>query len=123
MKKLGLIMALVLLSITGVFAQKKGKGQDKRVEKQAQQLKTDLDLNDDQYNKVLALLSKQPPMERMGEGMNREEMKAKRDEMKAKREAMNAEYKAILTANQYAKFQEIQKKRNEENRPRPEPRN
>lgn len=93
--------AFVLALSTVSFAQKQERG-DK--EKQVQKLKTELQLSDEQTAKVQAATQKRiAQMGTLKDGA-KEERKENRDKMKAAMDEYDTEMKAILTPEQYAKF-------------------
>ena len=111
-----LVMGLSLSAQTST--DKKDKGP--RVGCPIEQMTKELNLTDKQQSEIKAIFEA-----RMAEfDKNREAMKEKKEEMKANRETMKAEMekqraeddakiKAILTTEQYTKYQELQKNRPE----------
>ncbi|RAR69268.1 DUF4890 domain-containing protein [Flavobacterium aciduliphilum] len=121
MKKLFLV-ALAVVGMT-TFAQEPKRDMkekltpEQRVEFQVKKMAKDLSLTDKQIEQVRALVKKEvdkreakrAEMEaRRAENQRptKEEKDARRDEMKANAEAMKAEMKKILTAEQYAKWEQ-----------------
>lgn len=131
MKKVLLIVVLFL----GVFSfaqAQRGTGQRpsqtagaraqmspaERIENQVKQMKERLVLTDDQTVKVKDILTKYSENQRAafkkakesGQEVDREKM---REEMKATMEKQNGEIKALLTAEQKAKYEAMMKEREE----------
>ena len=125
MKKL-IFAAFALIFSVGMFAQQPQRGErrefkpEEMATRQAEHMKTELSLDDEQYKSVYTLFLKRNE-EMKKEFANRQEgqqvdREARRAEMIKKQEAMNAELKKILTAEQYTKYQEMQKKEQERRR-------
>lgn len=70
------------------------------------QMKEELGLSQDQMLKIEAMHNKHRAERKVQMDKSREVMKQNIEQMKAKKEARNAEMKAILTPEQYAKWQE-----------------
>jgi protein CpxP len=107
MKKLTILAVLLFAVIGSVFAQKGGEVKmDPKVkaEKMSQKLKADLDLNEEQYNQLLALNLENTETREAHRAEMKAEMEAKRAAMKAEREAYAANLKSILTDEQYIKY-------------------
>lgn len=83
-------------------------------------LKKELNLNDKQYKSVYKLYLKhgEEMKARRDKGQQDQQVdrEARREEMKKNQEAMNAEMKKILTAEQYTKYEEMQKKQQQRQR-------
>ena len=114
------VLACALLSFAGqnAFAQQRGGWGDgpqgerpdpaQMAKRQADQMKTELKLTDDQYTKVLNLYKKQSEdMQKMMQSGDRPD----RESMQASREKYNAEIKKVLTDDQYKKWSELEKNR------------
>lgn len=125
MKKL-IFAAFALIFSVSMFAQQPQRGDrrefkpEEMATRQAEHMKQELALDDEQYQSVYALflkrneeMKKQFANRQEGQQVDRE---ARRAEMIKKQEAMNAELKKILTAEQYTKYQEMQKKEQERRR-------
>ena len=125
MKKL-IFAAFALIFSVSMFAQQPQRGErrefkpEEMATRQAEHMKQELALDDEQYQSVYALflkrneeMKKQFANRQEGQQVDRE---ARRAEMIKKQEAMNAELKKILTAEQYTKYQEMQKKEQERRR-------
>jgi len=122
MKQRMIFLAITLFITTMVVAQppQGGGGREfnpeEMVKRQTEQMVKDLGLNDTQKTKVEAINKKYST--KMGEifqsaGGDREKA---REKMKAMRTEKNVELKGVLTAEQYTKFEELEKKRMEERR-------
>ncbi len=111
MKKINLVLTAILFSVgVSAFAQRGGGDHQKmdpaeRVEKRTEKMKTELNLNEQQYKDLLALNTAQSGKMQAERKAHQEEMKAKREAMKAEHEAYEAKLKTILTPDQYAKHQ------------------
>ena len=125
MKRMILAAFALVLSVS-IFAQQPQRGErrefkpEEMATMQADRMKKDLNLDDKQYQSVYNLFLKRGeemkaqfarPQE--GQQVDRE---ARRAEMQKKQEAMQAELKKILTPEQYAKYEEMQKKEAERRR-------
>ena len=125
MKRMILAAFALVLSVS-IFAQQPQRGErrefkpEEMATMQADRMKKDLNLDDKQYQSVYNLFLKRgeemkaqfaKPQE--GQQIDRE---ARRAEMQKKQEAMQAELKKILTPEQYAKYEEMQKKEAERRR-------
>ena len=126
MKKL-VFMALLIVGITAFAQEKREERKEKlspeqRVNFQVKKITKDLNLNEKQIEQVKALVSKEvekreakrAEMEAKREGQTRpskKEMEARKTEMKANQEAMKSEMKKILTAEQFTKWEEKQKRK------------
>jgi len=103
--------ALFIISGGNAFAQQRGgwgNGQQGErpdpaqiAKRQADQMKTDLKLSEDQYSKVLDIFKKQ--YEDMQKFMQNGE-RMDRESMTSYREKMNSSIKSILTEDQYKKW-------------------
>lgn len=123
MKKF-LLIAFAMVFSMSIFAQgpQRGKHREFNPEKmathQADRLKKELDLNEKQYQSVYDLYLKRAE-EMKALFANRQEgqkpnHEARREEMKKQQEALEASLKEILTKKQFAKYQEMQKKKLEQ---------
>ncbi|MBQ2969117.1 MAG: DUF4890 domain-containing protein [Bacteroidaceae bacterium] len=131
MKKF-LFAAVALIFSASLFAQAPQRGErrefkpEEMATRQADGMKKELGLNDEQYKSVYDLYLKRG-----------EEMKARRDkaqqgqqvdretrraEMQKQQQAMNAELKKVLTPEQYTKYEEMQKKQQQKRREQGGPR-
>ena len=125
MKRMILAAFALVLSVS-IFAQQPQRGERREFKPedmatmQADRMKKDLNLDDKQYKSVYNLFLKRGeemkaqfarPQE--GQQVDRE---ARRAEMQKQQEAMQAELKKILTPEQYAKYEEMQKKEAERRR-------
>lgn len=110
MKQLVIAFCMMLMG-TGLFGQPQGRpSTEERAKQQTARLKTELALTADQEKKVYDLyLASGKKMEeaRQSAQGDREAMRAKMDEM---RKDQDTKIKGILTATQYTKYQELQKK-------------
>jgi periplasmic protein CpxP/Spy len=107
MKKLTILTVLLFTVMGSIFAQK-GKevkiDPKERAEKMSQRLKTDLNLNEEQYAKLLALNTEKAVKREAQSKEMKSEMDAKRENAKAEREAYTKKLKSILTDEQYIKY-------------------
>lgn len=118
MKKITTLLCLGIISL-GACAQPQGKpSAEDRAKNQTERLKKELSLNSDQEKKVYNLYIESG--KKMEE--NRKSDKEDRDAMHAKMEKMrkdeNDKLKTILTPEQFTKYQELQKKMDEERKER-----
>jgi Spy/CpxP family protein refolding chaperone len=102
-------VALMMVSLAG-FAQ---KSPEQRVEKQVQKLKTELQLSDDQTAKVQATTQKRADQVQTMRNGSKENKRENRAKLKTTMEEYDAEMKAILTPEQYTKFEEIREDKKE----------
>ena len=125
MKKI-ILAAFALVFSMSIFAQQPQRGERREFKPeematlQADRMKKDLDLNEEQYKALYNFYLKR------GEEMKKERAKfqegqqidreALRAEMAKRQEAQNAELKKILTEEQYKKYEELQKKEQERRR-------
>lgn len=137
MKKL-LILAFVVIGMTTFAQEKDGKGAvrmnvdpSKRAEMQAQKMKADLGLNDDQTAQIKTFLTQQikereakraemQTLRASGQQPTEEQKKEMRSKMESERNAMNDQMKKTLTPEQFTKWKsnmEIRKEKIENNRP------
>ncbi len=93
--------AFVLALSTVSFAQKHDRGNG---EKQVQKLKTELQLSDEQTAKVQAATQKRVAQMETFKDSAKQERKENMGKMKTAMDEYDAEMKAILTPEQYAKF-------------------
>lgn len=108
MKKIMLMLFVVAMASVNVMAQddKDGKkSPEERADMMIKKMTKDLVLTADQQAKMKALILK-----------NEQEREARKKEEKARKEKMHAEMKAILTAEQYKKFEQ---KRNDKKKEHP----
>lgn len=117
MKNASVLFICMLITGFSAMAQRGGGGNNQdpkaRAEAQAKVMKVDLNLNDAQYQKVLALNLAQAEKAAAKRTEAKEEMQDRREAMKAAREAYQAELKNILTPEQMKKQEEITKERME----------
>ncbi len=97
-------IALMMFSLVG-FAQK--------VEKQVEKLKTELQLSDDQTAKVQAASQKRADQIKTIRDGSKERKGENRGKLKTMMDEYDAEMKAILTPEQYTKFEEIREDKKE----------
>jgi periplasmic protein CpxP/Spy len=121
MKRTILFLSLILLVFSGSFAQppQGGGGRFNPEERQKQQLemmKKELSLTPEQTTKVEALNKETGEKMRALFEANSGDRDKAREKMRAVREESDTKLKAILTAEQYTKWQEIEKKMREERR-------
>lgn len=111
MKKSLVYLAAGLFLSFGVLAQRSGNrpSPKDRAERQAKVMKVDLDLNESQYEQVVALYQRQA--EKM-----KAEMQDRREEMREAREAHKAELQKILTKEQFEKHEAMMKERMQKQR-------
>lgn len=113
MKNLGkrLVMAAMVFGMTTAMAQKGGEREkltpEQKVDKRIEHLDKQVGLDDKQKQSVRALSLKQ--MEERE--VLRKEMKAVKAKMKAQREVHHKDLRALLTAEQVAKMEELKKER------------
>jgi periplasmic protein CpxP/Spy len=101
MKKAILTVAFGLFLSISASAQQgrmQNASPEERAEMMTKRMKKELDLNEDQYKKILAIHTQKAK----ANGGNREGM---REQKKEEKEAYKAEMKAILNAEQYAAFE------------------
>lgn len=106
MKQLSALLFALLFSSTFLFGQQqKGGDPEERIEQMNKKMKTELDLNADQYAKV-SEVNKAFVYETM-------ELRGpdNRDAMKAARDAYMVKMEGILTQEQMTKFKEMQQER------------
>lgn len=121
MKKL-FLLALMAVGIT-TFAQEKGEGrkerltQEQRVDLQVKKLTTDLSLNENQVKQVRELVTNQAEKREAkraekdakkldGQKLSNEDKEGMKTKMQEEQKATKAEMKKILTAEQYAKWEQ-----------------
>ena len=141
MKKL-LVMALMVVG-TATFAQQKegqlsgnGRGKaepSKRAEMQAQKMKADLGLNEEQTTEITLFLTKQVKereakraeilaLRESGKQPTDDQIKEMRSKMESERNAMNDQMKKILTPQQFEKWKgnlEARKEKMEKSKAQP----
>lgn len=105
MKKMVLLVAVALMGCGLANAQQRGGGRPQMsVEDQVKNLKKELNLTDDQTQKVTALYTDfEKKMKEAGQGS--------REQMRAQREKLNQQVEALLTDEQKKVFQEKQAQR------------
>lgn len=117
MKKASVLFISLLFVGFAATAQRGGDGNrpdpKARAEAQAKIMKVDLNLDETQYQKVLALNLAQAEKAIAKRAEMKDEMEAKREAMKAERQAYQAELKNILTAEQLKKHEEMVQERME----------
>ena len=136
MKKL-LVLALMVVGMTTFAQEKDGKGGNrmpdpaKRAEMQAQKMKTDLSLNDEQTTQIKNLLTQQvkdreakraemQALRSSGKELTEDQKKEMRSKMEAERNGMNDQMKKILSPEQFEKWKgnmNARKEKFENNRP------
>ncbi len=110
MKKLVLSAAFIVLGTFAMAQTEKfqkmdpAKMEQKRAEKM-QKMKADLGLSDDQVAKIKALQDKKMEERKANAPQLQAERAAKAEQFKAKKEQYKAEMKAILTPEQYQKWE------------------
>lgn len=116
MKKI-VLAAIALVFSASIFAQAPQRGErrefkpEEMAKHQTDRMKKELNLTDEQYKSVYALFIKQgEEMKALHAKREQSQPETRREEMKKQREAMNAEMKKILTAEQYTKYEEMQKR-------------
>ena len=114
MKKI--LMAIVaLMMTTGAFAQGFGGGQfnpEDMAKRQVDRIKETCQTSDEQTKQIYDLyLAQQKQMMAQMDSIRQAggQFQFNREDMQARREAMNEKIKAILTPEQYAKYEEMQK--------------
>src|SRR5690606_10577670 len=103
MKKV--VFAAVLFA-AGTFAMAQQSVATDSQQAEMAKMKAELGLSQDQMLKIEAMHNKHRAERKVQMDKSREAMKQNMEQMKAKKEARNAEMKAILTPEQYAKWQE-----------------
>jgi Spy/CpxP family protein refolding chaperone len=139
MKKVFIVLFLLLSVAAASVAQERGEGQrpqsgqrpprmnpDEMVKRQTEMMVKELGLNKDQEAKVAAINKKYQEKTSGMWGQMRDADQSKRDEMRQKMQAIQQEkakeIKALLTAEQAKKYDEMEKRRQEmmQNRRGPE---
>jgi hypothetical protein len=114
MKKLT-ILAVLLFTVMGSVFSQRGKevkmDPKEKAEKISQRLKTDLNLNEEQYSNLLVLNTEKAVKREAQHKEMKSEMDAKRAVVKTEREAYNTNLKSILTDKQYIKYLETRRER------------
>lgn len=117
MKKVSVLFICLLIAGFSATAQRGGNGNrpspEERAERQAKLMKVDLNLDEAQYQKLLALNLKQAKKATAKRTEKREEMEQQREAMKAERDAYQAELKTLLTPEQFEKHEAMMKEREE----------
>jgi Spy/CpxP family protein refolding chaperone len=106
MKKLLATCLILTIGFTAATAQRQGGGGERMI----QMYKDSLNLTDKQFDSVKAIVKDYQSQRReimMDQEMSREDKMAK---SKPITEARNSRLKNVLTADQYAKFQDMEKK-------------
>lgn len=106
MKKqiLTVALALILGTATGMAQEKKGNNEGRKGNR-VEQMVSELGLDEKQAAQFKAIMDENKPMKQNGEE------RPSREEMEKKRSEMDAKVKAILTEEQYKKYQEMRKQR------------
>ncbi len=129
MKKL-LILAFMVVGMTTFAQEKNGNGESrmpdpaKRAEMQAQKMKADLGLNDDQTAQIKVFLTQQvkereakraemQALRASGQQPTEDQKKEMRSKMEVERNAMNDQMKKILTPEQFTKWKSAMEVRKE----------
>lgn len=122
MKKIIFAAIALFFSVT-MFAQAPQRGErrefkpEEMATRMADNMKKELDLNDEQYKSVYDLYLKRGKemKARYNKGQEGKQVDrdTRREEMKKQQEAMNSELKKILTSEQYAKYEEMLKKQHQ----------
>jgi Spy/CpxP family protein refolding chaperone len=108
MRKLMLAaIAVVFVCSTALGQQRQRPSSDDIAKKQTEQMTKNLSLTDDQKAKVDAINLKYAKKQEEAFKSSKEDREAKREEMKKTRDAKDSELKAVLTADQYTKYQQI----------------
>ncbi len=123
MRKLCLAF-MVLAFAVSTFAQAPHRGErrefkpEEMATRQADYMKKELSLNDEQYKAVYKLFLKRGEETKAQRSKAQEGQQADREARRAamlkSREAMTTELKQILTAEQYTKYEELQQKRQQQ---------
>ncbi|MFC4672230.1 DUF4890 domain-containing protein [Dysgonomonas termitidis] len=117
MKKLVLFLTIVLFTTSGVFAQQRQRATpEERAKRQTETLVKELGLNDDQQKKVYEInLKFAQPLADQSKETDREKIRAQFQKIQEER---TAAIKAVLTEDQQKKFDEHQKKMQDNRRRR-----
>lgn len=112
MKKVILGLAFLGLGTFAMAQQKEAKKMDKvdfaqKQEQKLQKMKSELGLNDAQVAKIKAIQERRREEMSANLEARKADRTAKMEEMKAKREKNDAEMKAILTPEQYTRWEAI----------------
>ncbi|MDR1714812.1 MAG: DUF4890 domain-containing protein [Dysgonomonas sp.] len=115
MKKLVLFLTIVLFATSGVFAQQRQRATpEERAKRQTETLVKELSLTEDQQKKVYEInLKFAQPLADQGKETDREKLRA---QFQKNQEERTAAIKAVLTEDQQKKFDEHQKKMQDERR-------
>ncbi len=120
MKRIGLLLAALILGTTAIMAQPGGQRNfdpEEMAKRQTAQLKEALDLNQDQEKKVYDLnLETGKEMRALREKNQGGGWEAMREDMTKIREGQDKKMKAILTDDQWVKYQKYQQERRERRR-------
>lgn len=126
MKKLVLIVAVAILTMGSVFAQPEQRDPAARLQREIENLTTELGLTKDQVAKVTPIVSDAQKKQaeafaKMREGGNIDREKMREERMKMMAET-DQKLKAVITAEQFVKLDAFRKKQAEERRKRMEQR-
>lgn len=109
MRKIVLIAAIAIMGFGSMSAQR-GGGKRMSVEEQVTAMTKELNLTADQQKKITALYTD-------FQKKRTENTQTSREQMRAERDNLNKQVKAVLTANQQKKFDEMMQKRRGGGRP------
>ncbi|WP_215226607.1 DUF4890 domain-containing protein [Echinicola shivajiensis] len=122
MKKIMFLLAILTATVLQSEAQQRqGRGEmdpEKMAERVAGHMEKELELSEDQKKEVYALFLESSKKRMEMRNQEKEEREAAREQMKADREAQQAKLKEILSEEQFAKWEEMQKKMQERMRER-----
>ncbi len=120
MKRIGLLLTALILGATAIMAQPGGQRNldpEEMAKRQTAQLKEALDLNQDQEKKVYDLnLETSKEMRALREKNQGAGWESMRDDMTKIREGQNKKMKAILTEDQWGKYEKYLEERRERRR-------
>jgi len=118
MKKLGLIVLVVILTVGSGFAQPGGGDPAERLQREITGITTALSLNKDEVAKITPIVTEAQKKQSEAFAKMRESGNMDRDKMREEMTKMRAEtdkaLKAVLTAEQGVKLDEFRKKQAEE---------
>ncbi|NQU86499.1 MAG: hypothetical protein HQ541_12130 [Mariniphaga sp.] len=106
MKKIGLLLTALLLTVVFAQAQQRGGDPAERAKRQVEELKTTLDLSDDQATKIEAIIldyGKKTSELRQSMGADGDRS-AMREKMGVIREEQTKQIKALLNEDQVKKY-------------------
>jgi periplasmic protein CpxP/Spy len=111
---------LVLLNFNFASAQRRGGNPDKKIEKRVQKMKEDLNLSDDQVNKITAIFkeARQKQVELRNSGADSASM---RKSMREINKETRSQVKLVLSEEQRKKWVDLMKQRREEKKESTEP--